>query len=204
MRFLSVFKKDKKSDNIREDVLQQPLVKEVLEKSKITLTDKEEDLAFNFSMKYEGELKKLEDSFYEIHLKKDSKEDSIDEMLNNRKLALERLYSLKGFCNNRGEGGKLYFLSMWEQLHNSKNPCFSQEEQILEQIYELELKKDVFQDVEEYLYSLKKGEKIKQTELYKIFPTYNKKHIQVVIDELEKNKAIKKEKKGNSYIIEIL
>lgn len=204
MSFLSIFRKKKEFIDIKEDVAEQPSIKEVSEKSKITLTDREEELAFNFSMKYAGELKKLEDSFYEIHLKKDYKEDSIDERINKRKLALERLYSLKGFCNNRGKGGKLYFLSMWEQLHNSKNPCFSQEEQILEQIHELEIKKDVFQNVEKYLFSLKKGEEIKQTELYKIFPTCNKNHIRDAIDELERNEVVKKEKKGNSYVIEIL
>lgn len=204
MSFLSIFRKKKEFVDIKEDVAEQSSIKEVSEKSKIILTDREEDLAFNFSMKYAGELKKLEDSFYEIHLKKDSKEESIDEMIDKRKLALERLDLLKEFCNNRGKGGKLYFFSMWEQLHNSKNPCFSQEEQILEQIHELEIKKDVFQNVQKYLYSFKRGEEIKQTELYKIFPTFNKKYIRDVIDELDRNEVIKKEKKGNSYIIEIL
>ena len=79
-------------------------------------SNKDEDLSFNFSIKYAATIKKQEDIICDA-VKSNDIETLIQSMI-----AFDDFYS---FCLKHGKGGKIYFEDMWLHCFNSKNPCFS-------------------------------------------------------------------------------
>lgn len=116
---------------------------EILEKNslnpKFHRTEREEDLAFNFSRKYHSEVSQFEDSIYESVSKIKSCQ-TVEDKIKQSELAISTFERARKFCYSKGKGGRLYFDDMWEHCHNSKNPCFSFIEETVALKAKLELK----------------------------------------------------------------
>ncbi|MGJ0848309.1 hypothetical protein ACR77J_16585 [Tissierella praeacuta] len=177
-----------------------------LYRKKAYFTKEEEEMSFHFSMEHKIVLSRLNDEFYKLWLEQDGG-NTIYDKIEHYKLTLEKLYEIRDFCINAGRGGEVYYIQNWEELFNSKNPCFSQEEVILGKI-------NYFQKQKERLDSLKKisnniveiieqQEEIYQKDLYKIFPNVDRQDIKDIVNELAANKIIIKTKKSNSYELRI-
>lgn len=102
-------------------------------------TEREEDLAFNFSQKYHSEVSQFDDSIYES-VSKIKTCQTTEDKIKQCELAISTYERARKFCYSKGKGGKLYFDDMWEHCHNSKNPCFSFIEKTVALKAKLELK----------------------------------------------------------------
>lgn len=109
-------------------------------------TEKEENMSFEFSEKYSEKLTILEDAIYEAAQnigntgKRWLKNATKEEILEKIKLcdfAINTFNECKKFCYGKGKGGTIYFQDMWEMCHNSKSPCFSYIDNIVETKNEL-------------------------------------------------------------------
>lgn len=178
-----------------------------LHRKQTYFTEEEQELCFKFLMEHRDYIKKLEDEFYQVWLKQDE-EKTIDDKIVRFKLSLDKLYQIRDFCISSDRGGEVYYIQRWEELFNSKNPCFSQEEIILERIkyYQkkkerLELLEKASKDIEKTIES--KGP-IYQKDLYKLFPELKRQEIQDIVNDLANKNIISKVKKGNSYELKII
>lgn len=94
-------------------------------------------IASKFHIAHMEQLKYLDEIFLDCHMHK-----------NNPTEALKALYEIKEFCFRYGESGREYYKQRYEQLFNSKNPCFSFEEIILEAVE----KEKIFKPIRERIY----------------------------------------------------
>lgn len=93
-------------------------------------TEKEEELSFSFSQKYDDKLKPYEEKIYDADesLKKYSKRKDftkeekvfIEKQCNEEIIAYKKL---KEFCY-KTKGGRIYFQDMWEYCHYEVEDCF--------------------------------------------------------------------------------
>ena len=164
-------------------------------------TDKEENLSFNFMMKYGHEVDILTDrceSLYRDSFITNDLSDKIN-ILNEAAKAFE---IAKKFCYSKGKGGTIYFQDMWEHLHNSTNPCFSYLDNIQIALEEAIFQKDIV--IPNILTTISNNDGILQKNIYKLLPDIDKSTIQRTIKQLESNNVISRDKKGNSYMLHVL
>lgn len=97
-------------------------------------TEKEEELSFNFSMRYSDVLSKLENNIYDnaenvgkagIRWIKSATQDELIDKIKACDAVINSFEKCKKFCYGKGKGGTIYFQDMWEYCHNSKNQQFS-------------------------------------------------------------------------------
>lgn len=164
-------------------------------------TTHEEDLSFNFEMKYSHEIDNLTEKFEALY-RESFETNNLEEkttLLTEAILAFEKA---KEFCYSKGKGGTIYFQDRWEYLHNSRTPCFSYLKKIHDALEEtVYLKDEVIPAIIELV---TKNDLILQKDIYKILPDIDKSTIQRTIKHLEANKIISRIKKGNSYELHIL
>lgn len=159
------------------------------------LTLHEQELEHEFRTKYNTQLEKAYNRFYDLHSNLQHQE------------ALNVLDEIEGFCTKHGEGGTIYFNSTYEWLHNSKNPCFSYREVIKNKIeneakYKIEY--DILYDkILNIIHSHSSNNGILQKDIYKMFPK-QKSTAMGVIKNLVNNNIISKEKKGNTFTLKVI
>lgn len=159
-------------------------------------TAHEEDLSYNFAMKYGHEVSLLEEEFETLY-KNANMADNLTEkifLLNESVKAFEKA---RDFCYKKGKGGTIYFQDMWECLHNSQKPCFSYLDNIKTSLDKTMLKRDIV--IPSIINTITVNDGILQKDIYKLLPDIDKPTIQQTIKELTIAGTISTIKKGNSY-----
>lgn len=99
-------------------------------------TSEEKNLSYQFSDKYGDKIDKFEERWYEqLELANDTNDKTKKLKYYNKALSIYD--NAKEFAYSNGEGGEIYFDDMYEHCHNSKNPCFSLRDGLVENIEEL-------------------------------------------------------------------
>ena len=163
-------------------------------------TEREEDLAFNFSQKYAVQIKNLERSF-ESPYREEQKIYNYKDKIILLELALENFDKAKKWCYSKGKGGQLYFDDMWMNLHNSQKECFPYTDIIQER---LDFITTLIKIRQEILDIANQTPGILQKDIYKFFDAEQKSDVVYAIKDLEKDDCILKEKKSNSYSLTAL
>ena len=183
-------------------------------------TKKEENLSFNFSLKYSDEIQRFDDDIY-LQVSKIRKIDDIDVKIKQCQKAIDVFYKAKTFCYNKGKGGTIYFQDMWEHLHNSKIPNFSYidsvEKELLfmttnydianQQLKDKKLKnenrrliKQFNKHIDRFLLELiEENNGILQTDVYPHFEEFYLPSTKRAIKNLSDNGSIVREKSGSTY-----
>lgn len=168
---------------------------------------------FSDNMEY---LQKLE---HQIVMKKESEYSSIEAYHSAYVNAILALDELKKFCM-LSPGGRKWFSSMYNHVHNSRNPDFNFEQRIREGYKELmenyadhqakfERRKAEIELLAEHREEIRnqiiniitETPGILQKHLYKSFPAEYKSVVITVLLELVKEKKIRREKAGNSFAL---
>ena len=163
-------------------------------------TAKEEELDFQFFMKYGAIVDSLSDQFMELY-RTAHKTDDLTERIHLLEQATIAFEKAKKFCYSKGKGGTIYFQDMWEHMSNSQNDCFSYLDNITNSINEAKRIRDIV--IPGVLGIIHKYDGILQKEIYAFLPEISKSEIQSVIRDLESNGSITRAKKSNSYELHI-
>lgn len=163
-------------------------------------TAREEDLSFNFEMKYGNEISVLTEKFESLY--RDAyKTNDFDKRIALLKETIKAFEKAKKFCYSKGKGGTIYFQDMWEHLHNSHNQCFSYLDNVQASLEDtIYLKDEVVPDI---IDTISKNDGILQRNIYKMLPDIDKSTIQNTLKLLESENILSRSKKGNSYELHI-
>ena len=169
-------------------------------------TEKEEDLSFNFSQKWETAISKYENAIYNEAAKVGTL-DTVDENIEQCHITIDAFESFRDYCYKKSKGGKIYFEDMWECCHNSKNPCFSYIQSTKDYLNELTKNYESYKvrfekesQIDMILLKIINNENgILQRKIYALIPEVPQARIRKAIDELVKLEKLTKEKKGSSY-----
>lgn len=121
--------------------------------------------------------KKLKNAFLNKHYDQiNSYEDKIYgdksiEEIERLKSQIEAFDEFKKFANSKGKGGKLYFVDMWENNHNSQKECFSFRDTLEENLKKATQLKELPEII---ITHIKDKNQIVQRDIYKDFPKYKK------------------------------
>ena len=96
-------------------------------------TEKEQDLSLQFSTNHFNEISNYENQLYDIVKLTNDFHLSINEQIENCKIAIKIWDEFKSFCYQT-PSGKLYFQDMWEYCHNSSNQQFEYIQQVKERL----------------------------------------------------------------------
>lgn len=105
-------------------------------------TEIEKDLSFEFYEQYFDEASKAEATIYDrvqaasgayIRWSKTASVEEIKQKIALLDEAITAYDDFKKFCYSKGDGGKIFFDDRWEYCHNSKNPCFSYIQSVLDE-----------------------------------------------------------------------
>ena len=143
-----------------------------------------------------------------------NKSKSLKTQINACDRSLEAFDEFKEFCYQSYEG-MLYFQDMWEYCHNSKDECFSFDENIIDHKEKLKrayqkqkeaekiaaLSQNLQQDVFDVL---EQNSPMLQCDLFKFFDPKVKKNIVKILEEWESYDAIIRTKSRNSYMITLV
>lgn len=189
----------KQNDNI---VVQE----DYLHRKRTCFTKEEEEMSFQFLMEHKLILSSLKTEFNKVWFHGKEAEPIKDKIFH-YELALDKLYKIREFCINSGRGGEVYYTMYWEELFNSKNPCFSQEEVILRKIEYFQNQKNKLDSLswisDSIIRIIEQRGAIYQKDLYKLYPDLDRQDIKDVVNELAANKIITKHRKSNSYELRI-
>lgn len=142
---INLFRKDIKQSRINHESLKNSCSEH--NNPKFYRSNHEKELSFNFSIKYEKEIKLYEDSIYNLGITiikikdkwiKNANNDELSEKIELCNKFIDIYNKFHNFCYRKGKGGTIYFQDMWEYCHNSKNPCFSYNSLIMNKKIELE------------------------------------------------------------------
>ena len=193
------------SDNEIPDLIklgyQQAIEREKQSKnSKFHRTGKEEEISFQFAKNHKDQIKEHISPFQTcFELARDESD------LNKRIELLQRTIMLFEQAKTwfyQTNGGTIYFQDMYENLHNSRNECFSYIDTVKEQLEYCIRKRDYLIPVTLGVISSNSGG-ILQKDIYKHIPDATKREIQQIISELENEGLITREKSGNTYLLTI-
>ncbi len=164
-------------------------------------TDREEDLSFNFQMKYDDEINNLTEKFESLY--DDAyKTNDLTERITLLNEAITAYEKAKKFCYSKGKGGTIYFQDMWEYLYNFDNQWHSYLDNIKKLLEETEYLRDTV--IPQIINTIATNDGILQKNIYKFMPDINKSLIQHTLRQLETDSKISRIKKGSSYELHIL
>ncbi len=161
----------------------------------------EEELSFNFAMKYSHEIDTLTEKFESLYQEAYKTNDLSKRILLLNK-AIDAFEKAKKFCFSKGKGGTLFFQDTWENLHNSHNNCFSYLDNIQNALDETIYLNDTV--IPSLFDLITNNDGILQKDIYVKLPDIDKSLIQQMVKQLESDKKILRIKKGNSYELHIL
>ena len=166
------------------------------EQARTALSEEDEELQFKFMMNHGAESQKYCDKFKNLN-RLAFEETNIDKKIKLLQQTIEAFEAAKQWHYKCSKGAKQYFQEFYEQLHNSRNNCFSLVDSVKDEL-EFQIHKRDF-IIPWIIKNAKTG--FLQTQIYKEFPENGKGELRRVIDELVQNSVIIKIKKGNSYFI---
>lgn len=166
-------------------------------------TEYEEELSFQFmyNSKRASKGNSLVNAF-EAAYSRAIKMNDVDESIYTLHEALLLFQNAKKYFYSCGKGGTIYFQDMWEYLHNSQRECFSYADIIQERIDFLE--RIHHYAIPEIKRIISDNEGILQKNIYVLLPIVSKSDIQYILKLLEKDLAISRTKKSNSYELRLL
>lgn len=162
---------------------------------------REEDLSFNFEMKYAHEVDSLTEAFETLY-RNAYETDDLSKRVSLLKDAVKAFEKAKRFCYAKGKGGTIYFQDMWEYMHNSRNQCYSYLDNIKQSLDEAVFEKDIA--IPSILDTISENDGILQKDIYAFLPDINRSIIQRIIRKLESDNRISRTKKRNSYELHLL
>ena len=158
-------------------------------------TSREEDLCVNFMINHSSDIQRHVDKFENLY-KKAYHEKNIELKIDLLKQTIFEYEKAKNWFS-RTKGGTIYFEDMYEHLYNSKNNDFSYIDSVQNMLDYYINNRDV---VIPQILSAIGNNGIIQKNIYDLVDS-DKSNIQKVIRELESMGKIKREKKGNSYLL---
>lgn len=100
------------------------------------------------------------------------------------------------------KGGKMYFDTWYEHLSNSKNGDFSYIDEVKDTVQYYTWKKNCI--IPSIVQTITDNKNILQKDIYQFMPEIDKSEIRQTIRELEQENVIKRTKKGNTYLLELI
>lgn len=177
---------------------------QIINNSKFSRTDAEEELAVEFFKKNKVQINKYENEFYEAigNAYAGTNEEQIKSCIK----SIEIWDKYKEWCY-KTKGGTIHFQDKWEHCHNTNNTCFSYIDDIREHLYNLQNGIDdscltygvsvkLAYDLEELI---KKSPGILQKDIYDILCTDKKQELINYISYLEYKESILRLKNKNTY-----
>jgi len=165
---------------------------------KFNRSERDENLCIQFMVNYGNEIQTHTDSFENMCRLAYSEKD-----LNKKIELLQKTISLYYKEKNwfyKTKGGEIYFQDFYEHLHNSKDSDFSYIDSVEDELEYCIDKRDV---IIPQILSAIGNNGIIQKEIYELVDS-NKPDIQRTIRELEAKNSVKREKKGNSYLLTLI
>lgn len=164
-------------------------------------TDREDELSFNFMMKYEASLAPLVDQFENLRRAAFNTNDLSCriELLARSLLAFEKA---RKFAYSKGKGGTIYFQDMCECLDNSSNHCYSYADLIQSELSSAMQERDVV--IPGILRVINQNDGILQKNIYAELPSISKSNIQRIIRNLESEGKLTRVKKSGSYELHVV
>lgn len=159
-------------------------------------TEREEELSFQFFYKHGEKSQKLCDMFLDLN-RQAYQTNSPEERLALLHQCVDAFNKAKDWHYKYSKGGMIWFQDNWEYCHNSRNVCFNWINSVIDNIKEVELEINVISPW--ILDQAKSG--FAQTDIYKRFPDEDKPFLRNIITRLADSGKIKKEKRGNTYVI---
>lgn len=164
-------------------------------------TSHEEELSFNFAMKYENQVNIYTDKFESLY-KSAHYTNNLNQRISMLKQAEKIFKKAKRFCYSKGKGGKIYFQDMWEYLHNSRKDCYSYLDMIQDSLNQaIYLKINMIPRI---LNTITKHNGILQKDIYILLPDIDKEKLQRVLKKLDDDRIISRIRRGNSYELHVL
>ena len=168
---------------------------------KFQRTDIEEDLSYQFYERYKHKISAWESMFNDLYTNSHFKDD-LNQRIAMLHSALFAFEDAKKFFYSKGKGGEIYFQDTWEYMNNSQNLCFSFADKVKEEIKRLEYEKNVL--IPLVLKTIENNDGILQKDIYSMLSDIPKEKIVHIFRMLEKNSAIIRTKKGNSYELHVI
>lgn len=163
-------------------------------------TEKEEEMSLQFMMSEHKELDKIINEFENFY-RQSAKTDSIDEKIELLEKAVASFEKAKKSAY-KTKAGKIYFQDMYEHMHNSRDEDFSYLDLIESELDALIDDRDYTIPTLKKIISEHNG--IMQKDVYQYVSDIPKSEVQRYIKLFEKEGIIKRTKKGNSYVLELL
>ncbi len=164
-------------------------------------SEREEELSFQFWYKHGEKISELENKIYGSEAPSST---DVDEQIAQLKDQIEAFYKLRKYCY-RTKGGTIYFQDTWEYCRNSKNHIFSYVDDLENELEYLTKYYNVLKNLEAMIIDcIKTHPNLLQKNIYALIEPDLKSTIQSKIRELEKAGKIKRTKKSNSYILEVI
>ena len=154
------------------------------------------ELSFQFMKTHSSEISKYVNAFEEYN-RRAYEASSLDEKIRLLNQTINEFEKAKKWFY-LSEGGRIYFQTFYEHLHNSRNPCFSYIDPVKDYLEDCLEERDIIIPKIIELASSENG--ILQKDLYQYFDT-SKGEIQRIIKNMENQGIIRKVKKGNTYLI---
>lgn len=165
---------------------------------KFDRTERDENLCVQFMTNHGNEIQKHTDSFENMCRLAYSEKD-----LNKKIELLQKTITIYEKEKNwfyKTKGGRIYFQDFYEHFHNSQNSDFSYIDSVEDELDYYIDKRDV---IIPQILSAIGNNGIIQKDIYELVDS-DKSDIQKIIRELEAENSIKREKKGNSYLLTLV
>ena len=157
----------------------------------------ESDDWYNFEMNNKALIKKHTDTF-EKPKQKAKDEKDLNKKIKLLENAISEFEKEKEWFY-KTEAGKDYFQLQYENLHNSKRPCFEWLDPEREELEKCKLNRDVV--IPQILKLASAPEGILQKDIYVQIPEASKSEVQNMVRYLEENDKISRAKKSGTYLI---
>ncbi len=154
----------------------------------------------NFMVNHSADIQQHVDKFEEL-CRKAYREKNIDMKIDLLRQTISEYEKAKKWFH-RTKGGKIYFEEMYEHMFNRNNKDFSYIDSINEYLEDCLNERDYIRPTIIALISSNSG--ILQKNIYNQMPDVGKSEIQRIIRSMETEEIIKRSKKNNSYILELV
>ncbi|MBQ6163954.1 MAG: hypothetical protein IJK23_05720 [Clostridia bacterium] len=162
-------------------------------------SSREEDLAFDFSERYSGEIAKYI-SYFEKPFDDSRHAESDQEEIDLLNTALTNFQTSRKWFYSKGKGGQIYFDDLFIHLQNSQNNDYSYEDIIRERIVYIEKAVRCRKDIIDIIAS---NDNVLQKDIYRFFAPDEKSLVLSLIRDLERETAIIRTKKGSTYLLSL-
>lgn len=184
------------------DKIKEMLIWDYLPEKPPIRSERDEDLAVNFMMRWEDKSREYTDAFFNAYHSA-AKEELLECKIEGYKRAIELFDKAREWHYKKGRGGKICFQDDWEYCHNSKKECFSYRDDM---VSSLEYVEDICCNIiPKVMKAISEGDgELLQKDIYSRLPNIPRGTIQSVIRQLEHEGRILRDKKGSTYKLSIV